>query len=595
MIGSPQGYSDQFMLLKNWSQAIHRPVPLWIYVESAFGNGMTGPPEIIVHNFQRFLKDIRPWSSGMFIEICEPTHTVTNLNIYAGFKLLWNPDIDLEPMLDEYYTIMYGPAGPTMKSLFGEFERNWNRILQLTWTKGSTLLSSWYTSEQYRKTMWKEIYTPAEIERLERMLETASKQVPPGSVYAKRINRVERRILEFMKSERAAMMEDNASYRQRTVLHVRKIKAEPTENDWNSVPWIPMVSAENLRKEIEPSRFKVLASEESFYLKGDFSDPNIIESLTRKDRGPKDWSDLWNDNEVEVFFYSASIGYPVQILINDRGFFALNRMTGEEGKFTTGEPVTVKATIHTKGWTLDAVFPNKLTGFSDVGDLRFNLIRARNVNGAIHEYSTWSPEAVKGKWMKQSYYGQVNFVTAPQKNVAPYAGQAMKPAGNAIIHTSMDFSKSDITPWFTWVTPGGKSKFSWDSETGRQGKGSLLIDMHNDTADGKDPGAGWLFSQKQTRGTRLRLSVWGKSETTNPNAVLTLSAGWHNKNRKWVKYGELQGGVNVPAIPGEWQFLSMDIDVPNDPEVEYLLLQLGAGSAFPGKVWFDDVSIEIVK
>jgi hypothetical protein len=595
IVGMPQGYSAQLELLKNWSQAIHQPVPLWIYVDCIFANGMTGPPEIVVHNFQRFLKDIRPWSSGMFVELEQPTHTVTNLNIYAGFQLLWNPDLDLEPLLDEYFTIMYGSAGPAMKAFFGELERNWNRILQVTWTNGSMFAPEWYTSDRYRKIMWKKVYTSAEINRLEKMLEMASKQVQAGSVYAKRINRVDRRIVEFMKSERAAMMEDNAPYRQRTVLHVRKIKGKPTENDWNSVPWIQMVSAENPRKKMEPSRFKVLASEENFYLRGEFSDSKISDSLTRKDRRTDDWSDLWDDNEVEVFFYSTSTGYPVQILINDRGFFAVNRMIGEESKFSTREPVTVKAAINARGWTLDAVFPNELTGLSGAGDNRFNLIRARNVKDAPREYSTWSPEAIKGKWIKQNYYGQINYITTPPKNVTPYSGQARKPAGDAIIHTAMSFSKADITPWFTWVNPGGKSKFSWDSKNGRQGKGSLLIDMRNDSADGKDPGASWLFIQKHTPGTQLRLSAWGKSETTNPNAVWILSAGWQNKNRQWVKYGELLGSVNVPAIPGEWQFLSMDIEVPTGEDVEYLLLQLGSGNAFPGKVWFDDVSVEIVK
>ncbi len=594
--GAPEGYRQELELLRNWSEALGKPVPLWIYINSPFGNGMTGPPEITTHNFQKFLQDIRPWSNGMFVELSEPSHTVVNKDIYAMFKLLWNPDTDLVPLLDEYFAIQYGDAGPAMKELFAEFEANWNRVLTETWTKESSIHPTWHRSSKYRKTMWEKIYTNAELDRLTAKLKAAEKLVKPGSIYAKRINRVERRVLEFMRGERAAMMDDNAAYRRKTVIHVRKLSEAPSEADWNSVPWIPMVSAETVRRPVQPSQFKVLADERNFYLRGEFTDSAIDRSLSKKDRKQGDCEDIWNDNEVELFFYSADMGFPVQVVITDRGIFGVNRLREDRSELSSNEPVKVKAEIQDKGWTLEAVIPNEVSGLTASGDNRFNLIRARNSGGVKNEYSTWSPEAVRGKWMSQAYYGQINFMTGPlaEKQVK-YSGQAMPPQGEAVPSWSMDFSSDKLVEWANWRNPGARTVFSRDPNVGRTAKGSLLIDMSNDSPDGKDPGASWHYSARYKPGTKLRMSVWAMCETTNPDAMVLLRAGWHDNTRRWVKFGQLFGAVEIPATPGEWQYLAFDIIVPENENVVLSLMFFGSRNAYPGRVWFDDAKIEIVK
>ncbi|MBQ9335949.1 MAG: hypothetical protein IJS14_01470 [Lentisphaeria bacterium] len=43
---------------------------------------------------------------------------MTHLMLYVNSKLLWDPDLDLDALLDEYYRLWFGPAADAMKSFF---------------------------------------------------------------------------------------------------------------------------------------------------------------------------------------------------------------------------------------------------------------------------------------------------------------------------------------------------------------------------------------------------------------------------------------------------------------------------------------------
>ena len=50
---------------------------------------------------------------------------VTLLNLYVEAQFLWNADQDVDRLLDEYYTLFYGPAAAEMKSFVDYGEANW--------------------------------------------------------------------------------------------------------------------------------------------------------------------------------------------------------------------------------------------------------------------------------------------------------------------------------------------------------------------------------------------------------------------------------------------------------------------------------------
>lgn len=48
-----------------------------------------------------------------------------HLNIYVTSRLYWEPDLDLEQLLDEYFRLFYGPAAEPMKEFVEYCEKNW--------------------------------------------------------------------------------------------------------------------------------------------------------------------------------------------------------------------------------------------------------------------------------------------------------------------------------------------------------------------------------------------------------------------------------------------------------------------------------------
>ena len=48
-----------------------------------------------------------------------------NLNCYVTAKCLWNPDLDVDELLEDYYDKFYGPAKAPMKKFFERAERLW--------------------------------------------------------------------------------------------------------------------------------------------------------------------------------------------------------------------------------------------------------------------------------------------------------------------------------------------------------------------------------------------------------------------------------------------------------------------------------------
>ena len=88
------------------------------------------------------------------------------LNLYVTAQFLWDADQDVDKLLDEYYTLFYGPAAAEMKAFVNYGEAN---------------ISSWDESSLEKNS------GKVKIGQAFTLLEKAQAKVAPDSVYAKRI------------------------------------------------------------------------------------------------------------------------------------------------------------------------------------------------------------------------------------------------------------------------------------------------------------------------------------------------------------------------------------------------------------------------
>lgn len=88
-------------------------------------------------------------------------YAATGLNMYITSKLFWDPQLNIEPVLEEYYNLYYGPAGETMEELVDYSEDN--------------LVNNFVTN-------------PMHLNSMRDIAEDAKGQVPNGSEYEERID-----------------------------------------------------------------------------------------------------------------------------------------------------------------------------------------------------------------------------------------------------------------------------------------------------------------------------------------------------------------------------------------------------------------------
>lgn len=100
---------------------------------------------------------------------------VTHLNDYIRQQLLWDPDLDMKSVLEEYYRLFYGPAEAEMK----EF-----------WTAAERI---------FMKNGEAAMYTTEDLDLFTGLLKRAAAKCDPASVYGKRIALIRSETEQFFK------------------------------------------------------------------------------------------------------------------------------------------------------------------------------------------------------------------------------------------------------------------------------------------------------------------------------------------------------------------------------------------------------------
>jgi hypothetical protein len=152
-------------------------------------------------------------------------------------------------------------------------------------------------------------------------------------------------------------------------------------------------------------QFQLLRSGDVLHLRAELKEPSLSDSLTKRDRAAGD-SNVWQDNDVEIFLYSCDKKDLWQIIVNDQGNWASQRINTGISTWLQLERFQVKVQPVPDGWRVEAAIPLEPLG---PGELRFNLTRNRQIKGQPDELSTWSSLAKVGNWHDPDNYGTLVF------------------------------------------------------------------------------------------------------------------------------------------------------------------------------------------
>ncbi len=498
--------------------------------------------------------------------------------------LLWNPDLDLAKLREEYSAAQYGPAARPMLAYMLRLEKDWTETLAKEWPEDRPA-HPWSPSNNEEKTReaFKNIYTADELKALDSLLKEAEELAPADTVHGKRIARMRKYTYELMARERASMLNLPLEGLLKPYVYAGIVGGKPTEADWSAVRWHDLMQGDN-NKTFQPGRFKMLADKDNIYLRTHFTEPRIADSVTPDYKPDDPFSTLGADNAMELFFFSAEHGSPVQILINDKGVAAMvTTFYKATPKFhDIHGKLDVKVKKNADNWECEAVIPNALTHLTRKGDNRFNMIRSRCIKGVPKEYTTASPDAVNPSWATPRLYSSLSFNPLA---MVKYTGQA-KPLVHDGVFTTIPLPEKADGKWYTFVPKGSKSKALYNTD-GNGMKTDATLQLPEDSA----PGCGWNYPVPCKPGTTVLVRLTGVVESKRADAGLALSFRWQNEKRRPIEWERLGGSACVPAKGGEEVTVTMEMDVPEDLGVAYVIIGVSGADFWPGTATFRKLEV----
>jgi len=192
-------------VVNNWAKAVDNKVIVWEY--------LCWPAENTFMPFQysglikRFYLKNRGKILGIFVDghlsrggRRVPVDTTpggewaySHPTIYCWYRLMWNPEFDDKAALDEYCTLMYGPAASEMKKILNLLASRWGKIKWKDGIRNHNVEKSQIHDETMPKN---------EVEKLAELLKKAEKLVGQKTLCRKRLDFFGTAIKKFIEASR---------------------------------------------------------------------------------------------------------------------------------------------------------------------------------------------------------------------------------------------------------------------------------------------------------------------------------------------------------------------------------------------------------
>ena len=183
----------QFAGVRAWREKTGRKVWIWTYPGKWGPKNFKNVPQMCPRAWGEYYRDMAPYIIGAFAESESDRWFYNHLNYYVFGKVCWRNSTDIEALLDEYYSRMYGPAAPEVKKFFDTLELMW-----LKRTMGRTIETP--LGPQCRTPsvhdLWTKVYTPEIIAAWQSIMKRAESKVAPGSLEARRLQLVKSEMLD---------------------------------------------------------------------------------------------------------------------------------------------------------------------------------------------------------------------------------------------------------------------------------------------------------------------------------------------------------------------------------------------------------------
>ncbi len=339
-------------------------------------------PTIIQEDLQYML---RHGFAGEFIEAeswrspATPTKmnypATQHLNLYITGKLYWNPDANLNDMLNEYYRLFYGPAEKPMKEFFERAIRCWLDGLNANTSDSGIGVSANPV----------DIFSIASLDKMLASLDEATR-LATASPYKERVQLMAK---EFANGRRTLVVmvrnekPELASLKTDDKITVDGVMDEAT---WSLGQGSPMVTKTG---ETTPHRTFIYSRHDANNIYFGFilfeNKPDKLKITGRE----RDYKYIYDDDCVEIYLETLK-GNEYQFIISPAALWdaVITDSSSRDTKWDSGAECAVK--INGNRICMEIAIPKAAIGIAEDASVKANFYRSRVVDEG-QTFAAWSP------------------------------------------------------------------------------------------------------------------------------------------------------------------------------------------------------------
>jgi len=369
--------------IAGWYKLTGHPVQLWEYELWP----TLKMPFQYPHVLQRFQQKHRDDYVGSFINGLDgPTGLPGDQwaqftpTLYCWFRLLWNPDFNVDAALSEYTTLMYGPAGRRMGMILKQLTDRWENV---AWKDG-------YIRGVPLRQIYEETMPPAEMAKLKSNLALARDIAPKGSIYERRV--------DFFGTAIDRFIDEADVYRRSAVksMNVVKVASSPVIDGklddacWSGAKPHDFVMAMDASKPKVGATVQAVWTDEAVCFGFKIAETHMDKLIANIPIG-RNTSDIWMDDSMELYLDTEGkrAAYK-QFLVNSLGALC-DPTVGKPGESSRAKTATYRGDGF---WSIEVYIPYSVLGVKPPtpgSAWTANFCRNRRTEGA-HEIQRWNTQ-----------------------------------------------------------------------------------------------------------------------------------------------------------------------------------------------------------
>lgn len=212
-----------------WVRLTGRRIQNWHY--SCWPEDRTQAAYLFPNVIAAHYRANRDKTVGSFINGTADHWPRQHLSLYVWLKTLWNPDLDVEAVIEGFVTRMYGPAAAPMRRLIAMQIKGWEE-------------SRWPNAAFSPKTIYEISYPRADVQRMETLLDEALVAAQADPLVTKRLEYVAKPLRAFF--QQSAEYADGSGLKTLNLLQVAEdpvIDGKLDDPAWEGVEALPFVMA----------------------------------------------------------------------------------------------------------------------------------------------------------------------------------------------------------------------------------------------------------------------------------------------------------------------------------------------------------------